>query len=352
MRFIVLAFLLLGVVVSAAQPAIPPESLREDFQIMRHALEEAHGGIYRYTSKAEMDRAFTRAFRKIDHPMSDLEFWRLAAPVVAEIRCGHTCLWFPKSVAQQFEASLPVFPLEVEMLGGRPFIYEDYGLSATSLKGCEILSINGVSTKKILQELRSVITGDGNSQTAVDWRIGHKGGFGIYFHGLGFQAPFHIVCRTPDRTRRAVEISGMTLPDYERIRRARFPEPDTPADLRFIAGKIAVLTIRRWPNYFDPDRKVTFLQFLEQSFTQFQEKGIASLIIDVRNNPGGADAPGKDLFSFLWDRPFEYDRDIVSNAREFDFFKYDPDAKPIPADEVQLREDNRYHWFKHPNIGP
>src|SRR5262249_24955179 len=30
---------------------IPAESLQEDFQIMRHALEEAHGGLYRYTSK-------------------------------------------------------------------------------------------------------------------------------------------------------------------------------------------------------------------------------------------------------------------------------------------------------------
>jgi len=45
---------------------------------MRHALEEAHGGIYRYTSKADMDLTFDRACWKIDHPMTALEFWRLA----------------------------------------------------------------------------------------------------------------------------------------------------------------------------------------------------------------------------------------------------------------------------------
>src|SRR5215211_8592173 len=40
----------------AAPEAIPVDALRQDFQIARRALEEAHGGIYRYTSKTEMDR--------------------------------------------------------------------------------------------------------------------------------------------------------------------------------------------------------------------------------------------------------------------------------------------------------
>ena len=56
---------------------------------MRRSLEQAHGGIYRYTSKVEMDRMFDRAYRKIDHPMTDLEFWRLIAPVVAHITRSH-----------------------------------------------------------------------------------------------------------------------------------------------------------------------------------------------------------------------------------------------------------------------
>ncbi len=77
---------------------ISAKLLREDFQIMRLALEESHGGIYRYTSKAAMDQTFARAYRKIDHPMSALEFWRLVAPVVAEIKCGHTSNWPPEDI--------------------------------------------------------------------------------------------------------------------------------------------------------------------------------------------------------------------------------------------------------------
>ena len=70
---------------SGLAQTIPADLLQEDFRIMRRSLEQAHGGIYRYTSKVEMDRTFDRAYRKIDHPMTELEFWRLAAPVVAHI---------------------------------------------------------------------------------------------------------------------------------------------------------------------------------------------------------------------------------------------------------------------------
>jgi hypothetical protein len=81
----------------AGGPAIPAKLLQEDFQVMRHALEEAHGGIYRYSSRADMDRTFDRAYQKIGHSMTDLEFWRLVAPVVAHIKCGHTYIWVPKT---------------------------------------------------------------------------------------------------------------------------------------------------------------------------------------------------------------------------------------------------------------
>ena len=40
---------------------VPPEKLREDFRILRGALEEGHPGIYRYTPKAELDKRFDQA---------------------------------------------------------------------------------------------------------------------------------------------------------------------------------------------------------------------------------------------------------------------------------------------------
>src|SRR5258706_10711244 len=99
--------------------------LREDCQIIGHALEEGHAGIYWYTSKADMDRTFDRAYRKINHPMTYLEFWRVADPVIAHIKCGHTILWFPETMRTQANTTIPYLPFVTAVLGGRMFVYRD-----------------------------------------------------------------------------------------------------------------------------------------------------------------------------------------------------------------------------------
>jgi hypothetical protein len=332
---------------SAPGQGIPIEHLQEDFQIMRRALEEAHGGIYRYTSKAEMDRTFDRAYRKIDHPMTELEFWRLAEPVVAHIKCGHTRLWFSDTLQSEFETSIPLFPLEVRLLGDHLYVYHDVAHPSSALEGSELLSINGVPTKYILKHFRADWTRDSNTRTAISALIGAKRLFGVDLYAHEIRSPFRVTYRRLDGKREAAELAGMTTPDWLKAKAKQNPEPDTNADLKFLDdGKIAVLTIRHW---YDPERKVTFLDFLKKSFAAMQQNGSHSLIIDLRDNPGGLDAPGKELFAFLWDQPFYYDKDLVINAREFDFFKY---AKvPPPPLGIEQQADGRFHNVKHPNWG-
>src|SRR5262249_41622227 len=75
--------------VGAPEP-VPPEKLREDFRILRSALEEGHPGIYRYTPKEVLDQRFDEAEKALDHPMNVYEFYRVVAPGVAALKCGHT----------------------------------------------------------------------------------------------------------------------------------------------------------------------------------------------------------------------------------------------------------------------
>src|SRR5262249_1368043 len=83
------------------RPKHQPQQLREDFEIARHALEEGHSGIYRYTPKVKMDATFDAAERSLDHPMDVYEFVRVVAPAVNAIKCGHTGLSLPDAVRQE-----------------------------------------------------------------------------------------------------------------------------------------------------------------------------------------------------------------------------------------------------------
>src|ERR1700747_3017531 len=112
---------------------------------------------------------FDQAYRRINHPMTDLEFWRVAAPVVADIKCGHTYLWFPEKVANQMWTTVPRFPLITRIFDARLYGYQDLANPGSSLEGAELLSINEMSVAKLLRKIRAVFTGDGNSTTAKDY---------------------------------------------------------------------------------------------------------------------------------------------------------------------------------------
>jgi hypothetical protein len=103
-----------------------PAQLREDFALFRKSLEEAHGALYRYTPKAELDRVFEGAEKGLDHPMDALTFWRRLAPVVAAIKCGHTWVLPPWDFYQQIWATEPFLPLFVRVLDDKAYILRDF----------------------------------------------------------------------------------------------------------------------------------------------------------------------------------------------------------------------------------
>jgi hypothetical protein len=348
----VMAWQAVGLVLlqSACGQKIPAKQLREDFQIMRRTLEAAHGGIYRYASKVDMDRAFDRACKEIDHPMTALAFWGLVAPVVAHIRDGHLFTLWPKDVPW---TQAPLLPLTVRVFDSRLFVYRDFSTDEHQLEGGEILSINGVSAKHILEKMSARYTGEGNSRSAVPYRIGHYDIFMTDLYLLmKIESPFHVVYRNARGESKGVQLMGKNFADLQAGSAARDPEPKTSADLKFLDhGNIAVLTIRSFSEYVDLERKVTLCDFLQTSFEQIHQEKSSNLIIDVRDNSGGQDASGVQLFSYLWDRPFAYYKDKVINAREFEFFKYAPDAKPVPANLVEKRADGKFHYLKEPGLG-
>src|SRR5579859_147144 len=75
---------------STSLPVLPPAELQSYFDQMRHMLEEVHPGLYRYSTKSDMDRVFQSERSRLNRSMTKTEFWAVAAETIAQIRCGHT----------------------------------------------------------------------------------------------------------------------------------------------------------------------------------------------------------------------------------------------------------------------
>jgi hypothetical protein len=353
-----LAPLIIAIAIAALLPAqtrppakIEPGLLQEDFRIFRSALEEGHSGIYRYTPKAEMDRTFDAAAKQVVRPMSALEFYRMLAPVVAEIKCGHTAVLPPRDVQAAMAKTIPLFPFDIEVLDGKVYTLREYMPDEQHLTGLEVREINRVPIERILTAMIAATPGDGDSSTARPWRIGHGGAFPrLLYSVVGIESPFTIEFRDPQSgASHTLRLSGVRGDFRETIAPVRYPrdqKPDSASDLKFLdSGRIAVLTIRQFAGGAGG-------RFFDDAFEQIQRQMSQNLIIDVRNNSGGADELGKKLFSFLVDQPFRYYDDLVLNAREFSFGRYvQGGGGVIPASMVERGADGRFHNIQHPNWG-
>lgn len=82
----------------------------------------------------------------------------------------------------------------------------------------------------------------------------------------------------------------------------------------------AVLRIDRfYPGEGDPD----YYKFIDSAFLAMRDKGVAKLIIDLRNNEGGVEEYGGYLYSYLSRGPFNYYKKIkVARNTESSVKKY------------------------------
>jgi hypothetical protein len=298
-----------------------------------------------------MDSAFDAAAKQIGGPMSALDFYRLLAPVVAKIKCGHTAAQPPRDVQEAIAKTIPLFPFDVEVLDGKVYTLREYMPDEQHLTGLEVRGINGVPIERILTTMIAATPGDGDSRTVRPWRIGHGGAFPrLLYSLLGSESPFAIEFRDPGNgSGRVVRLSGVRGDFRETIAPVRYPRdqrPESAADLKFLdGGRIAVLTVRQFAGSAGG-------RFFDDAFEQIQRQKTRSVIIDVRNNSGGADELGKKLLSFLVDQPFQYYDDLILNAREFSFGRYiEGGGGVIPASMVERGADGKFHNVQHPNWG-
>lgn len=338
-------------------PVFTREQLVEDFQIARRALEEGHSGIYRYTSKAALDRAFDQAAKSLDRPMNAYEFFRVMAPMIALIKCGHTSVALPTDIRQEINTRMPLLPFQVRVLDRKPYVLRDFSSGDHRLAGMEIRSINNVPASKIVTTLLRATPADSDVESSRQMRISGWRFNGSLVSLMALKSPYEVTLWNA-RTKREekARVEGIELPKLEEASKTEYPQDQPPqhsGDMKYFDdGRVARMTIYGFGGYVDAEKKKGLREFYKESFDEMQAKGTRSLIIDLRNNGGGEDELGKLLLSYLIDQPFKYYEDLVINNDTFSFAKYTgvPDLK-LPEGAAEKGHDGKYHAVGHPNWG-
>lgn len=271
------------------------EQLRADFNQMRTALESNHPDRLRYESAATLAGLFDAAYNSLQHDMSEGEFYRVVAPLVARYHCGHTGI----RPSAAFSPGL-VLPLGIYLAEGKAYVDADYGSMSGIQLGSEVLAINNEPIPAIFERMLAGISADALNTSAKVQRL-NQSFFLYYYYFWGEMPGFDLRIKSPN--------SG--IESQVRVNAKAYAQVNSAASGRFasssrlsleINGRLAVLTVPSFVVEQNPDYRT----FFEDVFRQMNYSDVTRLVIDIRGNGGGAPELSVALIAHLAKEPFIY----------------------------------------------
>ena len=136
------------------------DQLKNDFRIFRKSLEEAHPGLYRYHSKAEMDKSFDKGESLLTRPGTVFELYKPVAAVVSTLGCGHTIVRLSDDFYKNHNLQVAL-PFNVRILDGRVYVNKVHATDVDIPLGAQIISIDGSPIKAVIESMLPYISHDG-----------------------------------------------------------------------------------------------------------------------------------------------------------------------------------------------
>ena len=334
------------------------EFLREDFKVLQNALEEGHGALYRYSTKEEMYKRFHFVFSRLNEAKTEREFLMLLAPLVSSVNCGHT-RWRPSAAfTRRLNKDAVFLPFRIKFIGGKAYLLHNLSDMVDLNMGGEVVSINGRSITNIMEIFMEAVSSDALIETSKFRYLESTQQFSSLFNlFFGRTDQYELEYRSP-RTGRIekVTVPGYPIAELNARFEERYPEliqSHPPISFDYKEG-IPVLTIRTFAGGLYGRAKISFPDFVKDSFQELVDKGEKNLIIDLRNNGGGSDAFGKILFAHLIDKSFHYYGALEMKKMEFDFLEFSnvPKKRRIQSEKFFRKNDRGWFDFMtHPNVG-
>jgi hypothetical protein len=314
-RLILSATLLVASANLASAQAIPSRlsaaQAQQDLDVARRSLEEAHGALYRFTPKPELDRQFDALRARADREMSRREFFGLVNELLAATGDGHARADQDDSTTAELDRA-PRFPLNVVLEGTRLMVTANATRDDSIVRpGMEIISVDGHSVDELLARIMPTIRRDGFIETGRRVTFGSSFPF-RYWLNVDTSSRYAITARASDgatvtvtlpgvlAAQRSANVSSNPVNAAYRAALGRIAEPSENISLRFVGdSQVALLRVRSFVG-------AGFLASLDSAVALAVDRRTPAMILDLRGNGGGTDMYGAKLVSQFTDKSFRY----------------------------------------------
>ncbi len=306
MKYILSFILLLCFDLTHAQP-FSAQQTTEDLEFLIERIKTYNPGLDRYNPN--FDEEVKQILSSVEGECDVFTYFQLISAIVTASNEGHYHVgsWDDVALKGFLENAYTYMPMSVKILDGRLYVWYDLSNEHVLSPGDEILSINGKSTKEILEQMKKYIHSDGAINTYFEKQA--EGGFAWMYYMYVEQAEgFTIrIQNFSDGIEREVNVQPLTVKDRNENFTARYPEKanatnETSIDDLYTFTKedtYALLTLKsfdyRLVDEFEVDAKALY----EDLFADLQASQLKTLIVDLRGNTGGRNEFADDMIPFI-----------------------------------------------------
>ncbi|MEM9919024.1 MAG: S41 family peptidase [Bacteroidota bacterium] len=274
------------------------EEYLADLTELANSLTSKHPKPYEFISKEAFWQMVESKKEMISAETTYPAFIWMCSEIVASIGCGHTNMIYFNQESKVLPTEL-MMPLDAQLVEGRLFVTEPYTNKGILSVGDEISAINGIDIETIKAGIYKHISSDGYNLSGKQMQF--NGFFSFYIpYYLGFPTSYEV---NTNKQSEAIRLQQLDNWRFEPI--SLYPSNCRDAFCAEILEdkKTAMLTINTF--YFE-GRSEKFFNFLENSFNDFRQKDIQSLVIDLRKNGGGRSSNAFQLLRYFAKNNFTY----------------------------------------------
>ncbi len=327
-------------VAQAAEPRHAPVQLREDFDALYTGLQAAHYDLYVRRPKAEYDRLYRRMRAELDAPLTVAEARVRFQRFAAFGRVAHARVELPADTWETYRShGGKAFPLFLRFVDGHAYVQDDISGSDAVDEGDELLAVAGLPVRDWLAPVRALVSADNDylNDTQLETRLPL-----LVWLAHGEQATFDVAVRKADGRRIDATVVARSRADYSAAVAARPPRFEldwNTRETRMLGDGVAYLRPGPFydnrPDAATPWEPAAFKTFIDAAFTAAIAHDARSLLIDLRDNPGGDNSFSDHLLAWFADKPFRFtnafdirisEQTTASNRKRLDSIGGDADS--------------------------
>lgn len=333
---------------SKLDQTISVPKLKKDVDFAYLKLKKLHPDLYWYVSKEQLDYKFDSLKTTITKPITSHEFFTKITPVINEVRQGHLSI-FPNakmwSKGETKELSKkgmgPFSQFDFIMFGDKLYVKKNKSIDSTIVAGSEIVSIDSIPTEILLKKYRKLITSDGYNATFYNHQLPKKfSGLYVAEYGikdsLRYQFKFNDSIKNVWITRKKMDEIKKTENDSvaKKLSKAEkkkilFANKSKRRQQSINGYDATTKEYQRGLTFIEKDSSVAVLKiksfsigdyepFYKEAFKRIKDNKSKSLILDLRDNPGGRLSEINQLYSFVTDSSIAFvDKSEVASKTSF-----------------------------------